>query len=175
MPVKALLLLSALALSPSPAETGDDRAARMLERIAQLNGEWEGSYSWSTGRAGGSLRASYYSTGNGSAVVENLTMGDEPSMTSVYHLDGAALRMTHYCAARNQPRLRAAEIDAGAGFARFEFVDATNVTPRNPGHVRQASIRILEPDRLEIRFVFEGSGPAATETIRLRRLLPKSS
>jgi len=61
------------------------------------------------------MSASYYITGNNSAVVENLTTGGTPNMTSVYHLDGADLRMTHYCGAGNQPRLKAERIDAAPG------------------------------------------------------------
>jgi len=161
--------LSLLALACSAAHGADGHGPKMLERMAQLEGAWEGSYSWSSGRAGGALKASYYVTGNGSAVVENLIMGVQPSMTSVYHLDGQNLRMTHFCAARNQPRLRAAEVDAEAGHASFTFVDATNVTPKNPAHVRQASIRIIDRENLEIQFVFEGGASSATETILLRR------
>jgi hypothetical protein len=50
-----------------------------------------------------------YLTGNGSALVESLIMGGVPTMTTVYHLDEADLRMTHYCGAKNQPRLKAAK------------------------------------------------------------------
>lgn len=92
-------------------------------------------------------------------------------MTSVYHLDGADLRMTHYCAAGNQPRLRAERIDAAAGEAEFAFVDATGIGPRNPGHVRKASVKIVTPASIVISFTFEGgAGPPAIETIRLTRV-----
>src|SRR5262245_26894912 len=88
-------------------------SARVLERLRGLAGDWEGSLEWSGARTGtGRVKASYSTTGYGSAVVENLYMGDDalPSMTSVYHLDGSDLRMTHYCGARNQPRLKASRI-----------------------------------------------------------------
>ena len=43
-------------------------------------------------------------TGAGSTVVETQFPGKGHEMISMYHLDGEDLRMTHYCAAGNQPR-----------------------------------------------------------------------
>lgn len=107
-------------------------ASAALTQLRGLAGEWEGSYVWSGARtATGTMNVTYYETGNGSAVVENLTVDGVPSMTSVYHLDGADLRMTHYCGAQNQPRLRARTIDLAKGILDFDFVDATNL--RSPG------------------------------------------
>jgi len=83
------LMVAALAAVP-PAEEA-------FSRLQKLAGNWEGSYRWTGARSdAGRLTARYSLTGNGSAVVEDLTMGpgDAPSMTSVYHLDGGDLRMT---------------------------------------------------------------------------------
>ena len=47
-----------------------------LELGKTLAGEWDGTFEWSQGRTGsGNLRVSYYLTGGGSALVENLVMG----------------------------------------------------------------------------------------------------
>src|SRR5438309_11983397 len=43
------------------------------------------------------MNAKYYLTGNGTTVVENLIVDGNANMTTVYHLDGADLRATHYC------------------------------------------------------------------------------
>ena len=48
----------------------------------------------------------YKLTGAGSALVETQFPGTGHEMVSVYHLDGDDLRMTHYCAAGNQPRVK---------------------------------------------------------------------
>ncbi|RPH69825.1 MAG: hypothetical protein EHM78_13755 [Myxococcaceae bacterium] len=92
-------------------------------------------------------------------------------MTTVYHLDGADLRMTHYCAARNQPRLRAVRFDEAQGSAEFTLVDVTGVGPKNPGHVQGFFVRLLDSDRLNLRFTFGGgSGPGGVENILVRRV-----
>ncbi len=149
-------------------ETPSDR---MFARMRGLAGDWEGTFEWSGGRSSrGTLKASYYVTGNGSALVENLIMDGVPSMTTVYHLDGADLRMTHYCAARNQPRLKAGRIDDAAGSADFSFVDATNLGA-DAGHVDHFFIQLLDADDVNLKFTFGGgAGKPAVENIVLKRV-----
>ena len=53
------------------AKPGD--ALKALEQIKSLVGDWEGTAEWTGARTGKyPMNASYYVTGNGSAVVENL-------------------------------------------------------------------------------------------------------
>lgn len=85
----------------------EGRGAVAFGWIKGLVGQWEGTVEWSGARSDkGQMGATYQQAGNGSAVVETLSIASEPLMTSVYHLDGPDLRMTHYCAAGNQPRFR---------------------------------------------------------------------
>src|SRR5262245_9561195 len=149
------------------AEKPQTPAQRMLERMRNLVGEWEGTLEWTGARTGtGPLKASYTLTGYGSAIVENLISPESPipSMTSVYHLDGSDLRMTHFCGAQNQPRLKATEIDEARGVVKFSFVDATGLT-EHPGHVAAFEMRFLPDDRLELRFTFESGGKTSLERI----------
>jgi len=172
-PVLAVLPVLLLA-GAAPADALDAPGPRMFERLKTLAGEWDGTFEWSGGRTGsGTLRVTYSLTGGGSALVENLVMGGVPTMTTVYHLDGNDLRMTHYCAARNQPRLRAVRFDEAGGSAEFTLVDVTGIGPKNPGHVQAFFVRLLDADRLNLRFTF-GGGPAkpAVESIIVRRIKP---
>ena len=146
-------------------------ATAFFERLKALKGEWEGTFEWTGARTGkGAMRAQYYVTGFGSAVVENLTTTDEPLMTTVYHRDGEALRMTHFCAAANQPRLKATQLDAATGSARFSFVDATNLSGPNAAHVSGFEIRLLDEDRIEMTFTFRAGEKLSYEHIKLRRV-----
>src|SRR3954466_3660786 len=116
-------IVSSAALGVSP-----DGNAAWFGRIKTLQGNWEGPYQWSGARTdSGTMKVQYSTTGKGSAIVENLMVEGEPVMTTVYHLDNGALRMTHYCGAGNQPRLKAEGADASADTVRFTFVDATNL------------------------------------------------
>jgi hypothetical protein len=150
----------------------DTASDRMFKRLQGLAGEWEGTFEWSQGRTeSGPLKVTYYLTGDGSALVENLIMGGVPTMTTVYHLDGADLRMTHYCGARNQPRLKATRINEAAGTVEFSFVDVTNVSAANPGYVEAFFIQVPDADHLHLRFTFGGGpGRSGVENITLRHV-----
>jgi hypothetical protein len=163
------LLLSLVCLSASIANA-EEPAAHALDRLRGLAGTWEGTLEWSGARTGsGKLRAEYHLAANRSAVVENLMMsGDAPSMMTVYHLDGADLRMTHFCAAQNQPRHKATRIDDEKGVLEFSFVDATNLSAQ-PAHVEALEIRFVSPDKLILRFTFDAAGKKSVEHIELKR------
>lgn len=158
--------------TPAKAAPADSTGAeRMFQRMSALVGDWEGTYEWTGARKGsGDLKVTYSSTGFGSALLETLVQGGVPSMTTIYHLDGADLRMTHYCAARNQPRLKATRVDPATGAADFGFVDVTGSTAH--GYVEGMELRILDPDRLHIRFRFGGGAPKSYEDITLKRIRP---
>ena len=96
-------------------------------------------------------------------------------MTTVYHLDGADLRMTHYCAAQNQPRLKASQIDIAKGILNFDFVDATNLRSPDAPHVYGLEMRLLDADHITLAFLFEGGGKRSKELIDLKRIGHKSS
>jgi hypothetical protein len=163
----AVLYVSVIGVS----EAQNDSGAAAFERLSALAGNWAGSFEWSGARSSnGTIDATYYATGNGSAIVENLIMGGAPTMTSVYHLDGADLRMTHYCAARNQPRLKASRIDSAQGILNFSFVDATNLSSPDAPHVYGLEMRFLDPDHIILTFLFEGGGRQSKERIDLKRV-----
>ena len=167
------LYVSAIGVSEAQNDTG----TAAFERLSALVGDWSGSLEWSGARSGrGALNATYYATGNGSAIVENLLMGGVlPTMTSVYHLDGADLRMTHYCAARNQPRLKANKIDNAQGILDFSFVDATNLSSPDAPHVYGLEMRFLDADHIILTFLYEAGGKQSKERIDLKRVPAKSA
>ena len=144
-------------------------AATAFQHIRQLEGNWHGTMQWIGIQPQPSpLDATYTSTGADSAVIENLIVKGKPFMTTVYHLDGADLRMTHYCAAKNQPRLKATHIDDGG--VDFAFVDATNIDKSHPGHVEGMKLRFVSADQVTIDFTFGGDGKQRVEHIELKRL-----
>ncbi len=161
-----------LALNLVPAAPAQERPLpASFSRLLALAGEWEGTFEWSGARTGtGRMNATYYVTGNGSAVVENLLTDGVPVMTTVYHTDGAELRLTHFCAARNQPRLKASRVDEEQGMMEFSFVDATNLAAPGAPHVEGLEVRFLGPDRIRLTFTFVGDGAESYERIDLARV-----
>jgi hypothetical protein len=165
-----LLLTALLLLAPGSPQTAEEAsaAARMFARLKASVGEWEGTFRWTGARShSGAIRASYALGANGSALVENLLVDGVVAMTTVYHLDGSELRMTHYCAARNQPRLRADSIREEQGEVSFGFLDITGAT--ESGFVEGFTIRLEGPDRLQLAFTFRYGAERAVEHIELGR------
>ena len=137
--------------------------------IKALVGDWQGSYEWLGKNRKGPMNARYYLTGNGTAVVEDLIVDGNANMTTVYHLDGADLRATHYCAAGNQPRLKATSTDGDNKVVKFHMVDITNMPTPEAGHVRDLELRLTSASQITILFTFVGSGKESVERIDLAR------
>jgi hypothetical protein len=147
--VAALLFTAAPASAddkeaPAPPPPRSPAAAR-LESLKALAGTW-------TGKAGGGAEAlpatvEYRVTANGTAVMETIFPGTPHEMVTVYHLDGDDLVLTHYCAAGNQPTMRAAPSKDPRTFA-FEFVRGTNMKPSDM-HMHAAKLVIVDDAHLE--------------------------
>jgi hypothetical protein len=137
--------------------------------IKALVGDWQGSYEWIGKNRKGPMNARYYLTGNGTAVVEDLIVDGNANMTTVYHLDGADLRATHYCAAGNQPRLKATSTEGDNKVVKFHMVDITNMPTPEAGHVRDLELRLTSASQITILFTFAGSGKESVERIELAR------
>jgi hypothetical protein len=168
-------ILTGLAMA-CVSQAQDNSAATAFGKLKSLVGDWEGTYEWTGARtATGSMNAAYYVTGNGSALVENLIMEGAPVMTSVYHVDGSDLRMTHYCGAQNQPRLKAERIDLAHGAVDFGFVDITNLRSPAAPHVRGLELRLTDSDHVTVTFLFQSDGKESREKIVFKRIDKKSS
>src|SRR5438270_8360975 len=136
------VLVPAQAQHDHGGSTPPGKTNETFNAIKALAGDWQGSYEWIGKNRKGPMNAKYYLTGNGTAVVEDLIMEGSPNMTTVYHLDGADLRATHYCAAGNQPRLKATSAIGNDKSVKFEMVDITNLSSPEAGHVRDLELRL---------------------------------
>jgi hypothetical protein len=167
---KVLWIVLVCAVITSAFSAEQTESAKALGEIKALTGNWNGTFQWTGGRNdSGSMNATYYVTGNGSAVVENLMNESTPVMTSVYHLDGGDLRMTHFCGAQNQPRLKARRIDLDHGAIDFEFVDATNLRSPDAPHVHGLELHLIDPNHLTLTFLFQSGSVESREEINLKR------
>ena len=170
MNLKVLWIVLGCAATISAFSAEQTKSFKALGQIKALIGNWSGTFQWTGGRNdSGSINASYYLTGNGSALVENLMNESTPVMTSVYHLDGRDLRMTHFCGAQNQPRLKARRIDLDHGAIDFEFVDATNLRSPDAPHVHGLEIRLIHANHLTLMFLFQSGSVESREQINLKR------
>jgi hypothetical protein len=134
--VVAVLALAATCFSQSKAQAAFDR-------LKTIVGEWEGS----TG-AGQRATLTYRVVSGGSVLEETLKPDAEDAMITVYHLDGDRLMVTHYCGAGNQPRMVGTPDPNNPNVFAFKFLDVTNLSPAQPGHMRDLVLTIVDKDHL---------------------------
>jgi hypothetical protein len=153
-----LLFLSLLfLLVPMPATpSSTSRAAAAFEKLKALEGDWD-SYSTKGWSGDMSLRV----IARGSAIVATSHFEEAhpaETMLSVFHLDSDRLLLTHYCVARNQPRLEAMGFGPDLATITFTFRDGTNLASRDAGHMDKAVFRLETPDRYTSRWTWYEKG-----------------
>jgi hypothetical protein len=107
-------------------------------------------------------------TGANSAPVETDFPNSNHEMVSAYHHDGDELRMTHYCAADNQPRLRLDGASSTPSRLAFVFDGGSNLDPVKDLHIDGMALT-FEKDG-EVKSAWEeyaGGKPAGTPTFHL--------
>jgi hypothetical protein len=87
-------------------------------------------------------------TGAGSALVETQFPGAPHEMVSVYHLDGQELRMTHYCAAGNQPRLKLDREKSRPDHLVFVYDGGSNLDPQKDMHIHGLAVTFQDDGRV---------------------------
>jgi len=117
-----------------------DQAQAVFDRFASMDGEWIGRST-----KGWEERIAYQTVAGGSVVVErSFDAHPGEQMYTMVHMDNDRLMLTHYCVARNQPRLVCTAWDEATSAATFEFLDATNLDTRDQGHMDKVIIRFLD-------------------------------
>lgn len=152
--ILGLLLCASLAGSAFASD-----AAAAFANLQKLAGTWEGSAGDKTDTI------SYAVISNGSVVMES---EHNYGMVTMYHLDNDRLMMTHYCAAKNQPRM-VAEIAPDGKTMRFRFLDATNLASADDGHMDGLVMTMEDPDHITQTWTFIDHGKTTTDTFHLTR------
>jgi hypothetical protein len=152
------LLLIATAQSDEKAKPGGAQpAAAQFEQLKRLAGDWTGKASHGAGEHEATV--TYKVTSAGNAVMETLFCFTDHEMVTMYHLDGDAIVLTHYCAAGNQPRMKA---EPGGDPKRlvFRFLDGTNLDPAKDFHMHDATIELVDDDHIRSAWTSYVNGKA---------------
>jgi len=135
-----------------------------FERIKSLVGEWKGS-----SMDGKRATVTYTLVSDNSALMERLAMGGESEMVTMYHPDGDHLMMTHYCSAHNQPRMRSQTVAAGSKNITFDFVDVTNLSAPDAGHMKKLVVTFGDKDHFDQEWTWTEKGKEGTVAIHFER------
>lgn len=158
-----LLSFAVIVFWPSSAWPQSQVAAG-FEKLKALVGEWQGA-----GADGKMRTVTYQLLSGGTAVMETLTPPDEPSMVSVYYVDGDRLLMTHFCSVGNQPRLRAAPPAGEIKKLDFDFLDATNLAKPTAGHIHRLRLAFQDQHHLAQTWTWREDGKEMVDTFDLTR------
>ena len=143
------LTLAATAMSVR-AGTGD--GAQAFARLKELAGKWELQ---SNGQVKG--LSTIEVTSNGSVVMEHFVVsgGDHPEeMITMFYLDGDQVKLTHYCAAGNQPTMTGT-YSPGTNTLTFHFASATNLKSPDDGHMHHAVVKFVDKDHYRETWTFQ--------------------
>jgi hypothetical protein len=112
----------------------------VYERFQSLSGEWRGEST-----KGWTEAVHFQTIAQGSAVMEtSFEAHPNEAMVTMFHPDGDRLLLTHYCVAKNQPRLLLTSATADLSEVVFEFLDGTNLASRDRGHMDKVVFRFSE-------------------------------
>ena len=157
-----LLSFTAMALMTNPV-LAQSKATAGFKKLKSLVGEWQG-----TGPHG-KVNVSYQLISGGSALMETLEPSSEPSMATIYHLDGNKLAMTHYCSIGNQPRMLAEAPSGEIKNINFTFVDAANLAKPSDGHMTNLTLIFEDKDHLKQVWTWRQDGKDIPATFTLER------
>ena len=147
------------AAAPTPARLA-------FERFKKLEGSWRGRST-----KGWEEAVSYRTIAQGTVVVgTSFDAHPNETMMTMIHLDGDRLMLTHYCVAKNQPRLVATSYADEGRTITFTFLDGTNLPSRDRGHMDKVVFRFIDDHHVAAHWTWYQDGKESwMEEIRLER------
>jgi hypothetical protein len=162
-----LLVLAASETTGQPAAVTGVAAQRAFDRIQALDGTWIGEST-----KGWTERVQYRVIAGESCVLEtSFDAHPNEMMVTMFCPDGDRLLLTHYCVAKNQPRLVLTAATSDASELTFEFLDGTNLPSRDRGHMDKVLFRFRGDDEFTTQWTWYQDGQETwMEEIRSRRV-----
>lgn len=154
IPRSTLVVLSALTSLAACASTSSDlrvvrpataeENAALFARVAALEGTWKPVAP--DAATPDQVASEFRVSSQGSVVREIMFPGTDHEMTNVYHMDGGELVLTHYCAAGNQPHLRA-ELTT-SNVIDFHLDGVTNLRASDEGYMGALRLELVSSDHI---------------------------
>lgn len=114
-----------------------------FEKMKTLVGKWSAESPMM-----GKMNTEFRLIAGGSVVEERFAAGTPMEMLSTYYDVNGKLMMTHYCALRNQPRMRL--VKSTADSLTFDFTPTPGLDPAKEHHMHGATYTFLDADHLKM-------------------------
>ena len=159
--LSCLVATPLLADKAAPAATPPANAG--FEKMKTLVGDWKGKTA-----EGADISVTYRLVAAGSAIEEHISFAD---MITMYHVNGKNLMLTHYCAAGNQPRMKAAPFKDGDNTLAFVFFDATNLPDKKAMYMHDVTFTFVDADHLVATWThYDGGKDAGKVAMKMERV-----
>ena len=161
----AFVVASGVAFAQSTAAEAPEAvvydAESAMAFLSTMAGGWS-SASGDTAHGSNVPAVSFTPVAGGSAVIETIAEGTPGEMSSVFHMDGEDLLLTHYCLLQNAPVLRFEASDT-PGLIKFVFQGGTNFDPAVDAHFHEGTFVIKDKDTIESTYVVHANGEPTPE------------
>src|SRR5688500_6069493 len=149
--ILAIVLMASMLMAAEPSEKAQQAA---FEKFKALEGQWKGK------STRGWAESMSYRTIAGGSVVMSMSFEAHPgeTMATMFHPDQGRLMLTHYCVAKNEPRLVASDISDDGNTITFTWLDGTGLKSRDQGHMDKAVYRFLDANRFEAQWTWYQNG-----------------
>jgi hypothetical protein len=163
----AFIILVAASTCAADKPANPNASKQAYEKFKALAGTWQGKST-----KGWNEQIQFNILAGGSAVEErSFDAHPGETMLTIVHMDGDRLMLTHYCAAKNQPRLLATSISADGNTIEFTFLDATNLPSREKGHMDKAVFHFIDDRHFTTKWTWYQDGKEKwLEEIRMERV-----
>jgi len=167
MTKQATRLAMVVAIFAATAAFAQSDSQKAFDKLKTMVGTWEGVMP-----DGKTSQVTYRVTSGGSALLSEISPDD--AMITMFHMDGDRLMMTHYCGAGNQPRMKGT-LSPDGKTVTFEFVDATNLSSPNAGHMHRAVFTMADAAHHTEDWTYLSNGKEETHRFELHRVATASA
>jgi hypothetical protein len=130
------------------------KGSAAFEQMKTLAGKWTG-----TSPMMGKMNTEFRVIAGGSVIEERFGEGTPMEMLSTYHDVDGNLKMTHYCALRNQPQMQLTKSTANS--LTFDFVSTPGLNAAKDKHMHGATYTFIDANHFQMEGVaWENGKPA---------------
>ena len=154
------------ASAPAADKTNSEQA---FERLALLQGEWQGVAD------GVNTTLIYTLTANGSTLMEQCRPEKGHEMVTIFTVDGDHLIATHYCSAKNQPQMATSAITDVQKPLVFLLVRVTGLKSPDDFHNTGLTVIREDNDHLTQEWLYDAKGKSGKNVFHFTRVRPRAS
>src|SRR5438552_6519524 len=159
----------ALVLAASALAADKTKSEEAFDRLAALQGEWEGIAD------GVNTTLIYTLTASGSTLMEQCRPEKGHEMITMFTVDGDRLIATHYCSAKNQPQMETPAISDVRKSLEFSLVRVTGLKSPDDFHNTGLTVIQEDNDHLTQEWSYQHKGKTGKNIFRFTRVRQAAS